>query len=253
MDWSKAHWQKFVKKHWLEVFGFIVAIIALIFGCRPSELFGIMSLEFAENISAEIFGIGLGLSALKLLIDYYESKRWKYVQDVTSRTIVRLVDDITHQIRGAESHFLFNLNLEPAKCGTDVLKKFIDLIEAVDPTDDNMNDEDPNYRFTHSGLTNIADDLVKCVHRNVLYDLDELQRNLIPRILGSPVDQDIKDLLINLDEVIYKFKEINMPKKGGVTPFIQLYQVGQLKIIIKMYELALSIKRELNKEDQQKK
>jgi hypothetical protein len=123
MGWSKVNWQKFMKNHRLEAFGFIVAIFALIYGCRPFDLLGVMSLDFAENLSADIFGIGLSISVLKILIDYYESKRWKYVQDLTFRTIVRLIDDIIHQIIGAEFEFLRDLNLESAKVGTDALKK----------------------------------------------------------------------------------------------------------------------------------
>jgi hypothetical protein len=115
-----------------------------------------------------------------------------------------------------------------------------------------MSINDPNYRFTHTGLTQIADDLVKYIHRNVIWDLDEIQRNLIPRILRTPADQDIKDLLVNFDGVICEFKEINIQKKGGVMPFIQLDHVGQLQIIIKMYELAFSIKNELSKDAQRK-
>jgi hypothetical protein len=248
MGWTAKELENYAKRHWLEALGLTVAIIAFGYGCRPFVLLGIIPSDFAENLAAEILGIGLSISIIKILVDYYESKRWKYIQDLTSRALIQRIDDIISQVIGAEFRFLKHLNMDSPKTGTDAIKKFMSLIDTADPKDgDGLSLEDPELRTTFSGLIDIADNLIAHIYENVKWDLDEIQEKLIPRLLQTAIDQNIADMLISFEETIREFREINKQKKGGVIPFIQLDRIGQLQIVIKMMESASSIKNELNR------
>ena len=255
MIWSKERWQiefprlrTALSNHWLEIFGLTVAISAFYCGGRLFELFGFMSQSFAENISSEIFGIGLTISILKIFADRYEAKRWKHIQKVTFGTFILCIDDMISQILGAERNFLQDLGMESPKLGTDVLEKFIKIIETTDPEyGDGISPDDPKIRTTLMGLDSITNDMIENIYENVKWDLYEIQNVLIPRILHTPVDQNIKDRLTSFDAVIREFGEINAPKKKGVMPFSQVYTPGKVRIVARIYKLARDIRDDMSR------
>lgn len=250
MGWSKKRWQKYIKNHWLEAIGFIAALSALYYGCRPFDLFGVMDLGFAQNLSSEIFGIGLSISILKIMVDYYEIERWKHIQDVTFRAIILRIDDIISQVINAERELLLDLSIDSPRAGTDVLKKFIIIIEnEFDKVcGDEMGSNAPKSCDTILETIDKVEDLIIYIHENVRWDLDEIQKYFIPRILQTPADQNVKDMLVSFDGIIREFQEITIPISGGVAPSIQTYHIGQLQIVIRMLEIASAIKDELNEE-----
>lgn len=238
-----------LSNHWLEVFGLLVALSAFCYGCWPFELFGFVPLSFAENLSSEIFGIGIGISILKILLDRYEAKRWKHIQKVTFGTFILCIDGLIRQILAAERHFLQDLDMGSSKLGTDVLEKFITLIETTDSEDDDgISLDDPKIRTTSLGLVYITDDMIENIYENVKWDLCEIQNVLIPRILQNPADQNIKDQITSFDAVIREFREINASKIGGVMPFNQVYTPGKVRIVARMYKLACVIKDEMERD-----
>ena len=138
---------------------------------------------------------------IKWLLDSNEYRRWKSVHYHTSRAIAGHIRNIIEGIVNANHLYLADLKLEPPKSGpqfgTDILRKFKDLIYRCRIVSlDNKKSLD-KYR----GLTDIVVKLVDNIYQNTKWDMEELQKNLIPRILWTPLDEDVQGKLTNLDLV----------------------------------------------------
>jgi hypothetical protein len=244
---SVAWWQKIITRYLIEILGLVIAFLALLYGCHPFKLLGIIPADFARSLTAGVFGIGVNISVIKWLLDSNEYRRWKSVQYHTSRAIALHIRNIIVEIIAANHLYLAGLKLELPKTepqfGTDILRKFKDLIYRCRIISlDNQKSMD-KYR----GLTDIVDKLVDSIYQNTKWDMEELQKNLIPRILWTPMDKDVQGMLTNLDLAIQRFYEIKVPKKQGVIPWVQISYENQLEVLIEIHELASTIEKELQK------
>jgi len=165
----------------------------------------------------------------------------------TSRAIAGHIRNIIEGIVNANHLYLADLKLEPPKSGpqfgTDILRKFKELIYRCRIVSLDNQESLDKYR----GLTDIVDKLVDNIYRNTKWDMEELKKTYIPRILGTQMDKDVQGMLINLDLAILRFHEIKVPKEQGVTPWIQISHENQLEVLIEIYELASTIEKELSK------
>lgn len=215
----KSYMSDPVGRRFLILLVLVAAMCALLgFAIDTRDLFG---KDFLGNLLAEVAGsavsILVGLFIIDRFIEYRREQQWAKAQNFTLRAIAIHLYEVAGSLF---LHFpyldfgavdaLFEGHIKPFNPRT--LDCFDNLLETLPKLPSVMHE--PPHGI---GLDKSASDVAIEYCEAVKWDLDQIQNVLTPRVMQSPADQTLIDLLIEFDNARRELHHAIIAHKQAVT------------------------------------
>lgn len=178
-------------KNWNLWFPLLILFFALLIGVVG---YRIDRQAFVDNIISEIVGLLISISVGLLVVDrytnFYQSKQWHQVRNLTYKSIASHLCNIATQILTQfpikDNRPLRALNDGRTIPSPDTIVAFDQLIGSLS----NLRAE-----LSEKGLS----DITGALYESIKWDLDQIQDILTPRVVQSSGDQEFINYLVEFD------------------------------------------------------